>query len=224
MRSPERELGRGICAERALQFDPRMAGDDWMDAYIAEALKSTGTRKAPKTDAPPVAAARPAPETTPPPPGRPRTASAPPHSVVARTSSQIRTPDAPVVGRTPTPSNVGPAVGRTPTPNGLRARTPSVPPTFDDSPLASIDRARRPTPPPPAVARTRSASASPLAIARARDLASVEPLPHTRAPHASSTQLPQVDELDTDFGDDTIPDMGAVAALTDQDDRGVRRS
>ncbi len=199
-----------------------------MDAYIAEALQSTGTRKAPKTDGPPVAAARPAPATTPPPPGRPRTASASPHSVVARTSSPIRTPDAPVVGRAPTPnaapSNAGPAVGRAPTPNGLRARTSSVPPTFDDSPLASIDRARRPTPPPPAVARTRSASASPLAIARARDLAMVEPLPHTRAPHASSTQLPQVDELDSDFGDDTVPDMTAVAALTDQDDRGVRRS
>lgn len=220
-----------------MQFDPRMAGDDLLDAYIAEALKSTGTRKASNAEVkpaaeirraePPAPSQRPAPATTPPPTARTRTASVPPHSVVARTSSQIRTP---------APSNEAPAVGRTPTPSGIRARTPSVPPTFDDSPLASIDRARRPTPPPPidrtrmpAVARTRSESTSPLAIARARDLAMqgsapVEPLPRTRAPHASSTMLPQADDLDCDFGEDTVPEVQALTALTDQDDRGVRRS
>lgn len=221
-----------------------MAGDDLLDAYIAEALKSTGTRKAPKTDGPPVPAARQAAATTPPPAGRPHTGSAPPHSVVARTSSQVRTPTAPpntarpapsnaapIVGRTPTPN--APAIGRTPTPSAVRPRSSSVPPrssgvpaTFDDSPLASIDRARppKPTPPPPAdrlrtptappaIARTRSSSASPLAIARAQQLA-----------RASSTMLPQASELDTDFDEDTVPEAQAMTALTDQDDRGVRRS
>jgi len=36
--------------------------------------------------------------------------------------------------------------------------------------------------------------------------------------------LPQASELDTDFDEDTVPEAQAMTALTDQDDRGVRRS
>ena len=166
-----------------------------MDKYIAEALKSTGTRKSPRQDAKPAAvirhptpapapaqAARPAPRPTPAPIERPRTPSTPPHSVVARTSSHPRTP---------TPPNAAPI----------------------------------------AVARTRSASASPLAIARARELGLAPAdvpaaLPRSRAPQASSSHLPQADDLElaTDFDEDTVPEMTAACVLTDQDDVGVRRS
>lgn len=108
----------------------------------------------------------------------------------------------------------------------LFGRGPGVPATFDDSPMASIDRARppKPTPPPPApvVARTRSSTASPLAVSRARDVGAPEPLPRHRAPQSSSTCIEQV--FDSDFGEDTVPEAQALTALTDQDDRGVRRS
>ncbi len=175
-----------------------MAGDDLLDAYIASALKSTGTAKAPKEAKPAAGIRQPEPAraprsvagTNPPPTARPRTTSAPPHSVVARTVSQTRTPTppnaTPTVARTPTPSSIRPRTPSAP-PAAARPRTPSVPGTYDNSPMASIDRARPPTPPPP-------------------------PFAHTPVP------------AHLDFSEDTVPEMQASSALTDQDDRGVRRS
>lgn len=136
-----------------------MAGDDWMDAYIAEALESTGTRKTAtpraKPESPKQLATAPA-----------RSPNAQPHSVVPRTPPQPRT-----------------------------AMFTTRMTVVVDSPIDSIDRARKPLPPPPpAIART----ASPLVIARMRDLDA--------------------------FDEDTQPDTGSHSLLTDHDERGVRRS
>jgi hypothetical protein len=135
-----------------------MAGDDLLDAYIAEALASTGTRKAQPPDPKPAVVARPAPAN----PVLGRSAAAQPHSVPARTSSQTRPP----IPASPAP-----------------------------------------------------------AVARARDLDTIEPLPRRRAPQGSSSpSSPIQNAFDSEFGEDTVPEAQAISALTDQDDRGVRRS
>jgi hypothetical protein len=56
-----------------------MPEDDWIDAYIYDALRSTGTVRTPPTR-------RPLARGTTPPPVRARPTSAPPHSVVSRTT------------------------------------------------------------------------------------------------------------------------------------------